>query len=71
MEVLQYIKSACADSKDQPSSIRFVAVFVVVVIMTTWSVVSIFSGEIQPLGYDNAALVAAVVGAKVYQKRIE
>ena len=71
MKVLPYIEKVCSDSKAQPSSIRFVSVFVVVVIVCTWSIVSIFNGEIQPLGYDIAALVAAVVGAKVYQKRIE
>ena len=39
--------------------------------MGTWSLVSIFNGEIQPLGYDVAMVVAAVVGGKVMQKREE
>ncbi len=71
MTVSRYIKETCSDSNRQPSAIRFISVFVVVVIMGTWSLVSIFNGEIQPLGYDVAMVVAAVVGGKVMQKREE
>ncbi len=58
-------------SDGQCSTIRVLSFFVVFVIMTTWSIVSLVTGKIQPMGYDNALIVASVVGAKVAQKKLE
>jgi len=59
------------DDKNNDSSIRAGFLFLLAVIVGTWSWVSINNGQLQHVDPETVALVLGGFGAKVWQKKIE
>ena len=59
------------DNSGKISTMRIIHVFTVVVIMSTWSIVSLWTKTIQSIDPTLGLIVAASLGAKAWQKWIE
>lgn len=69
--MLSLFKSILSDHEGRPSAMRYLSAFVVLDVMLTWTVISIKTGTMAPIEPQTAALVAAALGAKAWQRRNE
>lgn len=60
-----------SDAKNNPSTIRALSSFVCLNIMVVWTILCLTAQELLPIGYDNALLIFACIGAKAYQRKFE
>ncbi len=68
---MEFFNQILRDAHGQASTIRVLSFIVVLTIMFTWAIVCISNSKIEPIGYDNAIIVTAVMGAKVTQRKQE
>lgn len=69
--MISFIKSIFSDQEGRPSAMRYLSAFVVLDVMLTWTVISIKTGAMASMEPQTAALVAAALGAKAWQRRNE
>jgi len=60
-----------SDCSGNPSTMRFLSVYVVLTIMSVWAILCFIKQELIPLGYDNVLLIAGAMGIKTIQRGIE
>lgn len=60
-----------AGPSGKQSTMRAASLFTVVVVIGTWSWVSIRKQSLQPIDPEHAALVLGVLGIKAYQRKTE
>ena len=66
--MLSYLKALLADGNGDPSSMRFVAVVVPIVIVFVWAWNCISTGQMISFGWPDVGAIGALGGAKAYQK---
>jgi len=68
---MTFLYSLFSDVRGQPSTNRFLSVFIIVVSMATWSYTVIISKTWQEPSPELIGLIAVALGAKTWQRKIE
>lgn len=65
------IAATFSDNFGNLSSLRVVMAGTIVIVLGTWSYVSMATLQVQPIGTDLLGVISAILGAKIWQKSIE
>lgn len=68
---MSFLYNLFSDVSGQPSTNRFLTVFIIVVSMTTWSYTVIVSQTWQDPSPELIGIIGVALGAKTWQRKIE
>jgi hypothetical protein len=69
--IINFFWKMFSDYSGNPSTMRFLSVYVVTTIMSVWAILCFMKQELLAIGYDNMLLIAGAMGIKTIQRSIE